>query len=128
MKRVLITGMSGTGKSMVISSLAVPGHKAVDTDYDRFSELVTVPEGELTDLNPRQDWVWREDRIQHLLSTTDSDVLFVAGCSPNQGKFHRQFDHIILLTASAEVIVEQLAGRTNNPYGKHSQEVARTPQ
>jgi hypothetical protein len=32
MKRVLLTGMSGTGKSTVINELTARGYKAVDTD------------------------------------------------------------------------------------------------
>jgi shikimate kinase len=124
-KRVLLTGMSGTGKSTVIKELSARGYKAVDTDYDGFSELVTVPDDQPTGLDPGQDWVWREDRIQTLLSTDDADVLFVSGCAPNQGKFYPRFDHIVLLTAPAHVIVERLAQRTTNPYGKRPEEVAR---
>lgn len=125
MKRVLLTGMSGTGKSTVIEDLARRGYKAVDTDYDGYSELVSVPDDELTGLDPGQDWVWREDRIQELLSTNDVEMLFLSGTSPNQGKFYPQFDHIILLSAPAEVIVERLTSRTNNPYGKRPGEVER---
>jgi shikimate kinase len=125
MKRVLLTGMSGTGKSTVINELGVRGYKAVDTDYHGLSELVTVPQDQPTGLGPGKDWVWREDRIQDLLSTDDADVLFVSGCAPNQGKFYPQFDHIVLLTAPAAVIVERLATRTTNPYGKHPDEIAR---
>ena len=125
MKRVLLTGMSGTGKSTVINELGARGYKAVDTDHHGLSELVTVPEEEPTGLGPGKDWVWREDRIQDLLSTDDAEVLFVSGCSPNQGKFYPQFDHIVLLTAPAAVLVERLADRTTNPYGKHPDEVAR---
>jgi shikimate kinase len=51
--------------------------------------------------------------------------LYISGCSPNQGKFYPQFDHIVLLTAPADVIVERLAKRTNNPFGKRSDEIAR---
>lgn len=125
MKRVLLTGMSGTGKSTLIEELAARGYKAVDADYGDLSELVNVPADQPTGLGPGQDWVWREDRIQALLATNDADVLFLAGCSPNQGKMYPQFDHIILLTAPADVIVERLARRTNNRYGKRPEEVAR---
>lgn len=126
MKRVLLTGMSGTGKSTVITALAARGYKAVDTDDNGFSELVSVPEDEPTGLDPGQDWVWREDRIQDLLATEDADVLFLSGCAPNQGTFYPRFDHIVLLSAPAHVIVERLATRTTNPYGKRPEEIART--
>lgn len=125
MKRVLLTGMSGTGKSTVITELAARGYKAVDTDYGGLSELVNVPADQPTGLDPGLDWFWREDRIQALLSTTDVDVLFLSGCTPNQGMFYPQFDHIILLTAPADVIVARLAARTTNPYGKRPEEVTR---
>ncbi len=125
-KRVLLTGLSGTGKSTVIAALAERGYTAVDTDYGGFSELVSVPDDELTGIDPGQDWVWREDRVDALLSTADADVLFVGGCAPNQGTFYSRFDHIILLAAPADVIVERLSSRTNNPYGKRPEEIART--
>jgi shikimate kinase len=124
-KRVLLTGMSGTGKSTVIKELAARGYKAVDTDEDGLSELVSVPDDEPTGLEAGQDWVWREDRIQRLLSDADAGVLFLGGCAPNQGRFYPQLDHVILLTAPAEVIVARLAARTTNPYGKRPEEVAR---
>ena len=41
------------------------------------------------------------------------------------GAILSQFDHIVLLSVTAEVIVERLATRTTNSYGKRSEEVAR---
>lgn len=128
MKRILITGMSGTGKSTVIEALAARGYKAIDADAEGLSGMVDAPEDELTGPGPGKDWVWREDRIQELLSTEDADILFVAGTSPNQGTFYPQFDHVILLSAPAEVIVERLSTRTNNPFGKRPGELERTLQ
>lgn len=104
--------MSGTGKSTVIHELAARGYKAIDADYG------------WSGCGPDGDWVWQEDRVQHLLSTEDSAILFLCGCAPNQGKFYSQFDHIILLSAPAAVIVERLRTRTNNPYGKDSDKLA----
>lgn len=117
MKRVLLTGMSGVGKSTVIGELAARGFWAVDTDSDAWSLWVDAEDG--------RDWVWREDRIGELLAGEGAGVMFVSGCKSNQGKFYGQFDHVVLLSAPAEVIVERLATRTNNPYGKDPEELAR---
>jgi shikimate kinase len=120
--------MSGTGKSTVIRELGRRGYKAVDADCDEFSEWVEVS-GDVgasdSPVESGRDWVWREDRIQDLLSTEDADVLFLSGCAQNMGKFLSQFDHVVLLSAPPDVIVERLAVRTNNPYGKHPDQVAR---
>jgi shikimate kinase len=124
MKRVLITGMSGTGKSTLVGELAARRYQAVDADYDGLSELVNVP-GENGGVAPGRDWLWQEQRIQEVLARDDGGVLFISGCAPNQWKFYAQFDHIVLLTAPASLIVERLAARTTNTYGKHPDEVAR---
>jgi dephospho-CoA kinase len=126
MKRVLITGMSGTGKSTVIKELAARGYKAVDADYNGLSELVSIPpSSDQSGLGAERDWIWREDRIADLLSTEDADVLFLSGTASNQGKFYGQFDHIVLLTAPASVMTERLVRRTDNRYGKDPKELVR---
>jgi dephospho-CoA kinase len=112
-KRVLLTGMSGTGKSSVVRALAARGYKAVDTD-DGWSQ--PLPGG-------RQRW--REGAIADLLATEDTDVLFVAGCEENQTQFHARFDHIVLLSAPPETLIERLESRTSNSYGKAPEELSR---
>jgi RNase adaptor protein for sRNA GlmZ degradation len=106
MKRILLTGMSGTGKSSVIHALADLGYKAIDTDEGWCEQL---PDG-------RQRW--HEDAIATLMATEDADVLFVAGCEENQVLFHPQFDLIILLSAPIHTMTQRLGARTGNPYGK----------
>jgi shikimate kinase len=120
--------MSGTGKSTVVVELAARAYHAVDLDCDEFSKWVDVMDDTDTagsSVEPNRDWVWREERVQELLSAEDADVLFVSGCAPNMGKFLPQFDHVILLSAPAQVIVERLATRTTNLYGKRPDEAAR---
>ena len=106
MKRVLLTGMSGTGKSSVIDALTALGYLAVDTDRGWCESTA----------DGRQRW--REDAIGELLAAEAAEVLFVAGCEENQVLFHPRFDVIILLSAPAPVLIERLATRTSNPYGK----------
>ena len=128
MKRILLTGMSGTGKSTVISALAARGYRALDLDCDTFSEWVELDDASAMPGSPVEadrDWIWRADRVDELLSIADTDVLFLSGCASNMGQFLPRFDQIILLSAPADVIVERLRSRTTNPYGKHPDEVAR---
>jgi dephospho-CoA kinase len=127
-KRVLITGVAGTGKSTVTAELAARGFHAVDADDPAFSEVVGVPEETLTGLGSGTDWVWREDRIANLLSSHDEGTLFVSGTSPNQGTFYSQFDHVVLLVAPPALIAERLATRTTNDFGKIPDELARVLQ
>jgi hypothetical protein len=117
MPKVLVTGMSGTGKSAALQALGKRGHRVVDTDTGQWSCFVTRPDGS-------PDWIWREDAIRALLASHRRGYLFVAGCKTNQGKFYPLFDHIALLSAPAGVLLARIAERTSNPYGKHPTERA----
>jgi predicted ATPase len=58
---VLVTGMSGTGKSAALAELARRGHRVVDTDYGGWID-------EVSSLNGRgSEPLWREERIDALL-------------------------------------------------------------
>lgn len=115
MPKVLVTGMSGTGKSTTLRALAARGHRTVDTDTDRWSHWVTLPDGS-------SDWVWREQAVTDLLTGHDEGSLFVSGCKSNQGRFYPLFDHVVLLHAPADVLLARIAARTDNPYGKRPDE------
>jgi septin family protein len=80
--KVLVTGMSGTGKSTVLSVLSQHGHRVLDTDSDAWSRWATLPVGS-------PDWVWREDKIAQVLKDHHSGSFFVAGCKSNKVSFIR---------------------------------------
>jgi shikimate kinase len=102
--RVLLTGMSGVGKSSLVQELRRRGQLAFDADDDGFSA-------------PRADgrWGWNVERVAELLGRETASPLFFAGCSEEQ--IELPFDYRVLLTAPEHVLVERLGTRTN-PYGR----------
>ena len=112
--RVLVTGMSGTGKSTALAELAERGFRVVDTDSTEWSEW--VPDAD--------EWLWREDRIAELLAEDGEGTLYVSGCISNQGKFYDRFDAVVLLRAPADVLLSRIESRTSNDYGKNADERA----
>ena len=62
MTTVLVTGMSGSGKSTVLAELARRGHRVVDTDYGDWSDDVPMAG------QAGSERLWREDRMETLLA------------------------------------------------------------
>jgi adenylate kinase family enzyme len=119
MTRVLITGMSGTGKSTALAELARRGHRVVDTDLPAWSIEVAWPDGS------GAEQLWREDAMDALLAQHVTGWLFVAGCAWNQGSFYDRFDAVVLLSVPREVMLQRIATRSTNPFGKGAHEQQR---
>jgi shikimate kinase len=116
MSRILVTGISGTGKSATLAELGRRGYRVVDTDdpgWREYHEYVEAP-----DELHRGEWLWVEERITGLLDSDDGRSLFVAGGARNQSNFYDRFDAVVLLSAPADVILDRVARRTTNNYGK----------
>lgn len=118
MAAVLVTGMSGTGKSTVLNLLSEQGFQVVDTDIGDWIEEAPGPDGDGVE---RQ---WREARIDALLTEHErsGEPLFVGGTVRNQYKFYPRFDHVVLLSAPLEVMLDRIAARDTNPFGKTVEE------
>jgi dephospho-CoA kinase len=121
MKRILITGMSGTGKSSVVRELVARGIRAVDLDTPEWSEWVAAAPGDALTPAEGRDWVWREDRVRALLSAPGGGRLFIAGCAENMGKLFPLIDSVILLTAPLATVMERLRTRSGG-YGAVAEE------
>jgi len=113
-QRVLITGMSGTGKSSALAELRRRGFEAVDTDEPGWSEWSDEDGG----------YLWDEERIAELLDRDRGVTLFVSGTVSNQGRFYPRFDAVVLLSAPVDVLLARVAARTTNDYGKAEAERA----
>ena len=92
MRRILVTGMSGTGKSSALVELARRGFEVVDTDDPGWTEWSGEDGG----------YVWREDRIAELLAREREATLYLSGTVSNQGRFYAALDAVVLLSAPAE--------------------------
>ena len=125
MTRVLITGMSGTGKSAVVQELVSRGYEAYDLDSPEWSEWIEAdPSDELTPGRGR-DWVWRIDRVRSLLSESAGRTLFVSGCAENMAQVFPLIDCVILLSAPVETVMERLRARSLGSYGSTADEQRR---
>lgn len=122
MKRVLITGMSGTGKSSVIQELLARGYQAHDLDTAEWSEWIDTDPSDLLTPTQGKDWVWREGRVRALLSRPEDGTLFIGGCAENMGQFFPLIDAVILLSAPVATIMERLRTRSPGSYGRVAEE------
>ncbi|MGO4128239.1 AAA family ATPase [Inquilinus sp. YAF38] len=120
MKRVLIAGMSGTGKTAVVRELAVRGHDARDLDTPEWSEWVDADPADTLTPGAGKDWVWREERVRALLAAPRDRTLFVSGTCETMGRFRPLIDVVILLSAPVPTLLARLAARGPDSYG-HSE-------
>ena len=111
-----MTGVSGTGKSSALAELGRRGYRVVDTDDPGWREYRDYVQS--SDELHRGEWLWVEERMTTLLDSDDGRSLFVAGCSTNQSTFYDRFNAVVLLSTPADVILERVAHRTTNEYGK----------
>lgn len=130
--KILITGVAGSGKSSVANELKKRGLAAYDADAG-FSYYADKKTGEkaVRPLNPTLEWydqherVFAENVLNNLFKKHTGETLFICSITANQSKFYPQFEHIFLLSAPSEIIIERLQNRTNNHFGKHPLELKR---
>lgn len=86
-RTILLTGMSGTGKTTALAELERRGYKVVDTDDDGWGQWSDADGG----------YVWREDRMEELLTRQEASTPYISGTVSNQGRFYPRFDTVVLL-------------------------------
>ena len=104
-RKILVTGMSGTGKSTALVELERQGFDVIETDVGGWSEWSEHDGG----------YVWREDRIRDLLAREHGPTIYVSGTLSNQGRFYPQFDAVVLLSAPADVLLRRINATYREP-------------
>ena len=117
MTAVLVTGMSGPG-----SRRRWPSSRAGATAWS----TRTTATGRKKFRIPRRgsERLWREDRIRALLAEPADGALFISGTVANQGRFYPLFDAIVLLSVPEDVLLDRVASRSTNDFGKTDAERA----
>ena len=95
------------GKNTLLAELSRRGYETVDTDYGGWQ----LPDGR-----------WDEQRMAALLDQQVTVV--VSGTVDNQGRFYDRFHHVVLLSAPLAVLVDRVANRSSNRYGKTPEQQA----
>ena len=110
---MLVTGMSGSGKSTVLAELKRRGHRVIDTDDPGWIVETHTAGG--------PEPVWDLDRIKSLIDDHRTGWLFIAGCVANQAAVYDRFDAVVLLSAPADIILDRVADRPN-PFGSTAED------
>src|SRR3989344_1047493 len=105
MKKYLVTGLSGTGKSTIAKELQNRGSYAVDTDKaDGLCRWINIDTGKGVKHKPNdKKWyeknhlVWYKSEMLRIFQKTDQGNIFICGSSYNDSEFYNLFDKIFFL-------------------------------
>lgn len=128
---ILITGVSGSGKTTIASELSSLGYHAINMDsvdglcsWVDLSSGEFVPDGRELDSNwlETHDWWWRSEKLNELLAGTEDG--YFCGSSGNEKEFFSLFGKVILLNMDADLINERiLNNHRDHSYGKMPGEI-----
>jgi len=130
--KILLTGMSGAGKTTTLAELQKHGYLVVDLDATGLCEWKNIETGEKTEYGPNgKDYAWLTkhgwycdiEKFKLFLSCIREDkIVFIAGMTENLKEFSKIFDKIFIIGAENKVIEKRLIERTNNHFAKKEDE------
>jgi len=124
--KVLITGISGTGKSTVAKALAEQEYKTIDVDkvdglchwFHRETGVVVDYKAELNaEFVKSHAWLCDRKKLEQLISSNKTVLVF--GMADNFNELEELFDKTILLQCSPEMFLDRIMQREDNEFGKH---------
>ncbi len=131
MKNILVTGISGTGKSALCEELKKMGYPAYDLEmikglFDMFEKSTGKRVTYYFDNNKLEEmekysWLCDIPKLKQLLKDNAGKTVFYCGTGTNINDLVPLFDKTILLTATEDVLRHRLITRTSNDYGKSAE-------
>lgn len=130
MKKVFITGMSGSGKSSIAAELSRRGLAVFDIDkvmgscnwYDSNGKVADYHSGVSKKWLSEHQWICDFDQIKDLVKKLKRAEVFIVGITDNQSDFIDYFDQIFLLQISDNDLLNRLKSRTTNDFAKSAQQ------
>jgi len=130
--KILVTGVSGSGKTTIAAELHNRGYNAQNMDYlpglcswVNLATGLSEPDFQITsaaDWEGKYDWQWNRQKLAEFLA--EDGTTFYCGSAGNQDQFFNLFDKVFLLKMNPELIRERiLNNEREHDYGKMPGEV-----
>jgi hypothetical protein len=127
MNAVMITGMSGAGKSTIAAVLAQRGLVSIDADDDSVLARSVDPAGNVVEDPAAPDfawlaqhsWGWNPARLDELIQGAAPATLYVCGGAANELELADRFTQVFLLEMDEPTMLARLdAPSRDNDWGR----------
>ena len=123
---VLVTGVSGVGKTHIARYMRSKGDKAFDGDIVGY--WIRKKDGKRIKPTAKQfaeiseiDWVWDVKKLKSMLKR--SKTMYVFGAPHNLLEVARLFDKVYYMHASKKLILKRLTNEArDNPFGQSAEQ------
>lgn len=120
---ILVTAVSGTGKSTVCKALQELGYDAIDIEsLNGLHELVDEKTGEIIPGSMEQisegiDWNCNLGKLEKLIESQSTDLVFYCGGMSNTDDAWNAFSSVVVLTVSDQTTEYRLSNRKSGEFG-----------
>ena len=125
-KSIFITGVAGSGKSVVCDELNKLGYKAYGIEdiaglfkiVDKTGKQAENYDNDNLESIKQADWICDKNKLQRLMRKNSEGIVFYCGTASNLDDLLTLFDKIFLLNVSQKVLRERLSPRSSTDFGR----------